>query len=99
MSESQNLSGRGRKAAKVAGTSFRHLVANRMRDRRLELQLRAEEAASRASTYLGRAVSPQTWYHWEKAEHPFDIDALPAIAKALDWTPGELLPELEAKGN
>jgi len=92
MGDSQNLSGRGRKPGKVTGVSFRHQVANRLRERRLELQLRAEEIAVRVSEYLGRSVSVQTWYHWEKGEHPFDIDAWPAIAKALDWKPRDLLP-------
>jgi hypothetical protein len=93
MGESQNLSGRGRKPRKVAGTSFRHLVAARIRERRLELQLRAEEVAARVAAQLGRSVNVQTWYHWEKAEHPFDIDVLPAIAVALEWSPRDLIPE------
>jgi hypothetical protein len=98
MSTQQNLSGRGRKPGKVVGDSFRHLVAARIRERRLELQLRAEEAALRVSNHLGRPVNVQTWYHWEKAEHPFDIDTLPAIAKALGWSPRELLPETQPQG-
>ena len=93
MSDSQNLSGRGRKPGKVVGTSFRHVVASRLRERRLQLQLRAEEVAARVEMALGRSVNVQTWYHWEKGEHPFDIDAVPAIAKALEWTARELLPE------
>ena len=92
MSTSPNLSGRGRKPGKVAGDSFRHKVASKIRDRRLDLQLRAEEAAARVAEILGRPVNVQTWYHWEKAENPFDIDALSAIAVALDCDPRDLLP-------
>jgi transcriptional regulator with XRE-family HTH domain len=93
MADSTNLSGRGRKAGKVSGDTFRHKVARRIRDRRLDMQLRAEEAASRVSELVGKQVSVQTWYHWEKAEHPFDIDIFPAIARALEIAPRDLLPE------
>jgi hypothetical protein len=58
----------------------------------LELQLRAEDAAMRVGNLLARAVNVQTWYHWEKAAHPFDIDTLEAIAKVLDYEPRDLLP-------
>jgi hypothetical protein len=85
------LSGKGRKPVRVVGDSFRHQVANRIRTRRLELQMRAEDAAERVSRLIGKPVSVQTWYHWEKAEHPFDIDILPAIAKALQWEPQQLI--------
>jgi len=88
-----NLSGRGRKPVKVSGDSFLHKVAERIRARRLELQMRAEDAASQVGDLLGKTVSVQTWYHWEKAEHPFDINALPAIAKVLQWEPRQLLPD------
>lgn len=87
------LSGKGRKATKVEGSSFRHKVADRIRTRRLELQMRAEDAAEQVGKLTGRTVNVQTWYHWEKAEHPFDIDALPAIAAVLRWQPNELLPK------
>ncbi|MBI2824443.1 MAG: helix-turn-helix transcriptional regulator [Planctomycetia bacterium] len=85
------LSGKGRKPSKVVGDSFRHKVADRMRTRRLELQLRAEDAAEQVGRIIGRSVNVQTWYHWEKAEHPFDIDTLPAIAKVLRWQPHQLV--------
>jgi hypothetical protein len=88
-----NLSGRGRKPVKVTGDSFLHQVAERIRARRLELQMRAEDAADQVGVLLGKSVSVQTWYHWEKAEHPFDITALPAIAKVLKWEPRQVLPE------
>jgi len=87
-----NLSGRGRKPVKVIGETFRHKVADLIRTRRLELQLRAEDVAEKVSALAGRAVNVQTWYHWEKAEHPFDIDFLPAIAAALGCDPRDLLP-------
>ena len=93
MPEEKTLSGRGRKPNKVSGKSFRQKVARRIRERRLELQLRAEVVATDVSNQLGRSVSVQTWYHWEKATHPFDIDVLPAIAKALRLTPRKLLPD------
>lgn len=85
------LSGKGRKPSKVVGDSFRHKVAHRIRSRRLELQMRAEDAAERVGELIGKPVNVQTWYHWEKAEHPFDIDTLPAIAKVLQWQPQQLL--------
>lgn len=85
------LSGKGRKPSKIRGDSFRHKVADRMRTRRLELQLRAEDAAIQVGKITGKSVNVQTWYHWEKAEHPFDIDTLPAIAKVLKWNPQQLL--------
>jgi hypothetical protein len=85
------LSGKGRKPSKVVGDSFRHKVADRIRSRRLELQMRAEDAADQVAVLIGKPVSVQTWYHWEKAEHPFDIDILPAIAKVLQWQPKQLL--------
>jgi transcriptional regulator with XRE-family HTH domain len=88
-----NLSGRGRKPVKVAGDSFRHKVADRIRSRRLELQLKAEDVAEAVSSLIGRPVSVQTWYHWEKAEHPFDVDVLPAIAVALQCDPRDILPQ------
>lgn len=93
MAGSQNLSGRGRKPGKVTGNTFRHKVARRIRDRRLQLELRAEDAAEGVARILGRPVNVQTYYHWEKAEHPFDIDVLPAIAKVLQVSPHDLLPE------
>jgi hypothetical protein len=89
-----NLSGRGRKPVPIVGDTFRHNVARRIRDRRLELQMRAEDAAEGVSRFLGRPVNVQTWYHWESAEHPFDIDTLPAIAKVLKCQMHELLPSV-----
>lgn len=86
------LSGKGRKPVKVTGDSFRHKVADQIRSRRLELQMRAEDAAQQVSDLIGRQVNVQTWYHWEKAEHPFDIDALPAIAAVLKCKIMSLLP-------
>jgi hypothetical protein len=86
------LSGKGRKPAKITGNSFRHKVADRIRTRRLELQMRAEDAAEQVGKLIGSPVSVQTWYHWETADHPFDIDYLPAIAKVLKWQPQQLLP-------
>jgi transcriptional regulator with XRE-family HTH domain len=91
------LSGKGRKPSKVVGDTFRHKVADQIRTRRLELQLRAEDAAELVSRIVGRPVNVQTWYHWEKAEHPFDIDLLPAIAAALQCEPTGLLPINEKK--
>lgn len=88
-----NLSGRGRKPVKVIGETYRHKVADLVRSRRLELQFRAEDVAEKVSLLVGRTVSVQTWYHWEKAEHPFDIDFLPAIAAALECDPHDLLPQ------
>jgi transcriptional regulator with XRE-family HTH domain len=93
----QNLSGRGRKPSAIEGRSFRHQVARRIRERRLDLQLRAEDAARLVGDVLGRPVNVQTWYHWERATHPFDIDTLPAIAKALGLSPHQLLPEESSK--
>lgn len=86
------LSGRGRKPLKVSGDSFRHGVASIIRSRRLELQMRAEDAAERVGRIVGRPVSVQTWYHWEKATHPFDIDLLDAIARVLKCQARDLLP-------
>ena len=77
----ENLSGRGRKTVQVEGNTFRHKFARRIRERRLELNLRVEVVAEAVSKQTGRTVSVQAWYHWEKAAHPFDIDFLPAIAK------------------
>jgi hypothetical protein len=93
MADTQNLSGRGRKPGRVEGDSFRHRVARRIRDRRLDLQMRAEDAAAGVATILGHPVNVQTWYHWERAEHPFDIDALEAIASVLGCAPHDLLPQ------
>ena len=86
------LSGRGRKPLQVTGNTFRHKVATKIRGRRLELQMRAEDAAETVGEILGRSVNVQTWYHWEKATHPFDIDVLSAIARTLKCEPHELLP-------
>lgn len=91
MNSGESLSGRGRKPAKIVGTTFRHKVAQRIRDRRLMLSLRAESAAEAVSAVLGRNVSVQTWYHWERGTHPFDIDVLGAIAKALRCSPVDLI--------
>ena len=93
MASKQTLSGRGRKPVKIKGKTFRHRVASRIRGRRLELQMRAEDAAEGVAKVIGRQVSVQTWYHWEKGTHPFDIDVLSAIAKVLRVPPRELLPE------
>ena len=93
MAGTQNLSGRGRKPGKVTGNTFRHKVARRIRDRRLELEMRAEDASDGVARIVGRSVNVQTWYHWEKGTHPFDIDVLPAIAKVLSVSPRDLLPE------
>ena len=88
-----NLSGRGRKPTTVTGSTFRHKVARRIRERRLELQLRAEDVAESVGTLAQRPINVQTWYHWEKAEHPFDIDLLGPIAEALKCSPRDLIPQ------
>ena len=92
MGEGQNLSGRGRKPGAVTGQSFRHRIARRIRERRLELQMRAEDAAAGVADIAGRQINVQTWYHWEKGEHPFDIDLLGPIAKVLQCKPHDLIP-------
>ena len=89
---SGNLSGRGRKAISEPGDSFRHKIARKIRSRRLELQLRAEDVAAAVGAQMNRSINVQTWYHWEKAEHPFDIDLLEPIAMALQCQPKDLLP-------
>jgi hypothetical protein len=55
--------------------------------------MRAEDLASQVSEMTGRSVNVQTWYHWETAAHPFDVDFLPAIAKVLGMTVKDLIPE------
>ena len=89
----QNLSGRGRKPLPVTGDTFRHKIATKIRGRRLELQMRAEDAADQVGKIIGKSVNVQTWYHWEKATHPFDIDVLGAIARVLRCDPRDLLPQ------
>jgi hypothetical protein len=91
MGGSQNLSGRGRKPAAITGDTFRHKVASKIRERRLALQMRAEDAADGVAQLIGRPVGVQTWYHWETAEHPFDIDSLGAIATVLRCDARDLL--------
>jgi hypothetical protein len=92
MGEGQNLSGRGRKPGTVTGRSFRHRIASRIRGRRLDLQMRAEDASAAVAELAGRPISVQTWYHWEKGEHPFDTDLLGPIAKVLRCKPHDLIP-------
>lgn len=55
--------------------------------------MRAEDAAGEVSNITGRNVNVQTWYHWETAAHPFDVDLLPAIAKVLRVQTRELIPD------
>jgi len=55
--------------------------------------MRADEAAELVSKMAGHPVGVATWYHWEKAENPFDLDLLPLIAKVLGVAPRDLIPE------
>ncbi len=88
-----NLSGRGRKPNSITGQTFLHKIARRLRERRLELQLRAEDVSAAVAELAKRPISVQTWYHWEKAEHPFDVDLLSPISKVLHCKPKDLIPD------
>ena len=58
-----------------------------IRRRRSAARLTVEEAAQRAG------VPPTTWYRWEKGENLPRMDRLPEIARALNCTPKQLVPE------
>lgn len=68
-------------------------IGKRIKDRRKELGLSAEDLAAR----IGK--NPATVYRYEKG----DIEKLPAtiispLAKALNWSPGDLLVNKDSGG-
>lgn len=66
--------------------------AARLRQLRREAGLSVEELAKRLST-AGYSVSVPTIYHWENGTRRIDLDAIPALAKALKVAPHKLLPD------
>ena len=76
----------GRKPVSPDTSTFRGRIGEIIRRRRMRKKLSVEDAAA------ATGKPAQTWYNWERGR-VLSIDALPAIAAALECTPRQLLPE------
>lgn len=67
-------------------STYRGRLALRIRQRREQVGLTVAELAERCG------VTTQTVYEWEWGRKALDWDRLPELAKALNISPGRLIP-------
>lgn len=76
----------------VDSSRYAGRVAVRIRTLRKELGLTVEQLAKNV-TKAGYTLAKTTLYHWENGTREPQLDALPALAKALKTTVHGLLPD------